>query len=98
MKMNVRMLCTVLVHSEFLFWPTSNWCDVTGSGSKTKASVVIMLHLCPGCDPELPPWLLRLKGQVELMPLGPANSYALVLRHYAVVDGSLEESVLVGDQ
>lgn len=57
-----------------------------------------MLHLCPGCDPELFPWLLVLKCQVELMPLGPANSYPLVLRHYPVVDSSLEKSMLVGDK
>lgn len=98
MKMNAPMPCTVPVHSEFLLWPKSNRCDVTGSGSKAKASVVVMLHLCPGCDPELFPWLLRPKSQVELMPLSPANSYPLVLRHYPVVDGSLEESMLVGDK
>lgn len=98
MKTNVLMLCTALVHSEFQWRPNSHQCDVTGSGSKTKASVVVMLHLCPGCDPELFPWLLRLKSQVELMPLGPSNSYPLMLRHYPVVYGSLEESMLVGDK
>lgn len=71
---------------------------VTGLGSKTKASVVEMLHLGPVCDPELFPWLLRLKSQVELMPLSPANSYPLVLRHHPVVDGPLEESMLVRDK
>lgn len=57
-----------------------------------------MLHLCPGCDPQPFPWLLRLKSRVELMPLGPANSYALVLWHYLVVDSSLEEAMLVRDK
>lgn len=57
-----------------------------------------MLHLCPGCDPELFPWLLGLKSQVELMPLGLANSHPLVLWHYPVVDGSLEESMLLGNE
>lgn len=60
---------------------------------------MVMLHLRPGCDPGLFPWLLRLKSGVELMPLGPANSYPLVLWHDPVVDGPLEEeSMLVGEE
>lgn len=32
------------------------------------------------------------------MPLGPADSYPLVLWHDPVVDGPLEESMLVGEK
>lgn len=65
---------------------------VSGSGFKAKASVVVMLHLCPVGDPILFLWLLRLKSQIELIALSPANFHPLVLWHYPVVDGSLEES------
>lgn len=75
------------------------WCQtsmaVRGSGSKVKASVVVMLHLCPVGDPILFLWLLRLKPQIELIALSLANFHPLVLWHYPVVDGSLEESKLV---
>lgn len=62
------------------------------SGFKAKASVVVMLHLCPVGDPVLFLWLLRLKSQIKLIALSPANFHPLVLWHYPVVDGSLEES------
>lgn len=65
---------------------------VSGSGPKVKASVVEMLHLCPVGDPILFLWLLRLKSQIELIALSLANFHPLVLWHYPVVDGSLEES------
>lgn len=71
---------------------------VSGSGSKIKASVVVMLHLCPVCDPVLFLWLLRLKSQIELIALSLANLHPPVLWHYPVVDGSLEESKLVGKE
>lgn len=32
------------------------------------------------------------------MPLGPGNSNPLVLRHYPVIDGTLEESMLEGGE
>lgn len=65
---------------------------VSSSGSNAKASVVVMLHLCPVGDPVLFLWLLRLKSQIELIALSLANFHPLVLWHYPVVDGSLEES------
>lgn len=68
---------------------------VSGSGSKVKASVVVMLHLCPVGDPILFLWLLGLKSKIELIALSLANFHPLVLWHYPVVDGSLEESKLV---
>lgn len=71
---------------------------VSGSGPKVKASVVVMLHLCPVGDPILFLWLLRLKSQIELIPLSLANFHPLVLWHYPVVDGSLEESKLLGKE
>lgn len=55
-----------------------------------------MLHLCPVGDPILFLRLLRLKSQIELIALSLANFHPLVLWHYPVVDGSLEESKLVG--
>lgn len=69
-----------------------------GSGSKTKASVVLTLQLCPVGDPEPFLWLLGLKSQVKLIPLSLGNSNPLVLRHYPVIDGSVEESMLVGEE
>ena len=57
-----------------------------------------MLHLCPVGDPVLFLWLLRLKSQIELIALSPSNFHPLVLWHYPVVDGSLEESKLAGKQ
>lgn len=51
-----------------------------------------MLHLCPVGDPILLLRLLRLKSQIELIALSLANFHPLVLWHYPVVDGSLEES------
>lgn len=53
-----------------------------------------MLHLCPAGDPVLFLWLLRLESQIELIALSLANFHPLVLWHYPVVDGSLEESKL----
>lgn len=69
---------------------------LSSSGFKTKASVVVMLHLCPTCDPILFLWLLGLKPQIELITLSPANFHSLVFWHYSVVDGSLEEAKLAG--
>ena len=57
-----------------------------------------MLYLCPVGDPVLFLWLLRLKSQIELIALSLANFHPLVLWHYPVVDGSLEESKLVGEK
>ncbi len=71
---------------------------MSGLGSKAKASVVVMLHLCPVGDPVLFLWLLRLKSQIELITLSLANFHPLVLWHYPVVDGSLEESKLMGKE
>lgn len=71
---------------------------VSGSGSKVNASVVVMLHLCPVGDPILFLWLLRLKSQIELIALSLTNFHPLVLWHYPVVNGSLEESKLVGKE
>lgn len=76
----------------------SNQCDVSSSQSKTNASVFVMLHLSPVCDPQPFLGLLRLKSQVKLMPLSPGNSNPLVLRHYPVIDGALEESMLEGEE
>lgn len=81
-----------------LFGPCQTGVMVSGSGSKIKASVVVMLHLCPVCDPVLFLWLLRLKSQIELIALSLANFHPLVLWHYPVVDSSLEESKLVGKE
>lgn len=76
-----------------VFWPlVKSIVTLSGSGFKTKASVVVMLHLCPTCDPILFLWLLGLKPQIELITLSPANFHSLVLWHYSVVDGSLEEA------
>lgn len=77
-----------------LFGPCQPSVMASVSGSKIKASVV-MLHLCPVCDPVLFLWLLRLKPHIELIALSLANFHPLVLWHYPVVDGSLEESKLV---
>lgn len=79
----------------FFVWPL--W-QLSGSGFKAKASVVAMLHLCPAGNPVLFLWLLGLKSQIELITLIPANFHPAVLWHYPVVDGSLEESKLVGKQ
>lgn len=80
-----------------VFWPlVKSIVTLSGSGFKTKASVVVMLHLCPTCDPILFLWLLGLKPQIELITLSPANFHSLVLWHYSVVDGSLEEAKLAG--
>lgn len=51
-----------------------------------------MLHLCPAGDPVLFLRLLRLISQIELIALSLPNFHSLVLWHYPVVDGSLEES------
>lgn len=67
---------------------------VSGTDFKIKASVVVMLHLSPVSDPVLFLGLLRLKSQVELIALSLANLHSLVFWHYAVVDGSVEESKL----
>lgn len=56
------------------------------------------MQLCPVCDPEPFLWLLGLKSRVKLIPLGLGNSNPLVLRHYPVIDGSVEESMLVGEE
>lgn len=71
---------------------------VRGSGFQAKASVVITLHFCPVGDPVLFLWLLKLKSQIELIALSPANFHPLVLWHYPIVDGSLEESKLAGKE
>lgn len=55
-----------------------------------------MLHLRPVCNPVLFLWLLGLKTQIELIALSLANFHPLVLWHYPVVDGPLEESELAG--
>lgn len=57
-----------------------------------KASVVVTLHFCPVGDPILFLRLLELKSKIELIPLSLENLHPLVLCHYPVVDGSLEES------
>lgn len=80
----------------FFVWPVSTQYDGECFRVQKKASVVVMLHLCPVCDPVLFLWLLRLKPQIELIALSLANFHPLVLWHYPVVDGSLEESKLVG--
>lgn len=67
---------------------------VSDTEFKVKASVVVMLHLCPVSDPVLFLGLLRLKSQVELIALSLAYFHSLVFWHYAVVDGSVEESKL----
>lgn len=66
----------------------------SGSGFKVKASVVVMLHLCPVGDPILFLWFLQLKTQIELIALSLANFHPLVLWHHPVVDRSLKESKL----
>lgn len=81
-----------------LIGPCQTGVMMRGSGSKIKASVVVMLHLCPVCDPVLFLWILRLKSQIELIALSLANFHPLVLWHYPVVDSSLEESKLVGKE
>lgn len=81
-----------------LFGPCQTSVTVIGSGSIVKASVVVMLHLCPVGDPVLFLWLLRQKSQIELIALSLANFHPLVLWHYPVVDGSLEESKLQGKE
>lgn len=68
----------------------------SGSGSQAQASVIVTLHLCPVCDPVLLLWLLRLKPQIELIALSLADPHPLVLWHYPVIDGALEESKLAG--
>lgn len=65
---------------------------------QSKASVVVMLHLCPVGDPVLFLWFLRLKSQIELITFSLANFHPLVLWHYPVVHSSLEESKLVGKE
>lgn len=70
-------------------WPVPQ--SFTASVLKAKASVVIMLHLRPAGDPILFLRLFRLKSQIELIALGLAYFHPLVLWHYPVVDGSLEE-------
>lgn len=78
----------------FLFGLCQNSVTVCGSGFKVKASVVVMLHLGPVGDPILFLRLLGLKSQIELIAFSFANFHPLVLWHYPVVDGSLEESKL----
>lgn len=72
-----------------LLW---DWWEV--QGPKFRASVVVMLHFCPVGDPVLFLRFLRLKSQIKLIALSLTNFHPLVLWHYAVVDGSLEESKL----
>lgn len=74
---------------------TSGTASASGSKGK-KASIVILLHLRPVCDPVLFPRVLGPNTQIELIALSPANFHPLVLWHYPVVDGPPEESELWG--
>lgn len=65
---------------------------------KVKASVVVMLHLSPVCDPVLSLWILGLKSKIELIALSLANLHPLMLWHDPVIDSPLEESKLVGEE
>lgn len=66
--------------------------SVSASALQTGASVVITLHFSPAGDPILLVWLFRLKSQIELIAVGLAYFHPLVLWHYPVVDGPLEEA------
>lgn len=69
-----------------------NSVKVQSLGFKVEGSVVEMLHLGPVGDPILFLRLLGLKAEIELVALSLADLHPLVLWHYPVVDGSLEES------